>query len=584
MCPLACEVVKIGGRREGVAVVWRFGGEVGSKGGVSRDSLYTFGASKGGGKRRVSALDEDEEGGGDGGGEMSAVSASIRDKKLRTLLTNLRNIQHPTISPLLLACAPSIPDTPPTISLVHSLSAKGTLVDLFATIRFPLNPIIKMSMCRDVAAAISYLQYSDVGPHGLLSPCGMILNYIFSNGEMPFADRFKHPADAVSSLMDDSNEGRVRPRVAEDVSEDIRKLITQSWSPRSSSRPNADDLLSRITKSDPRLSTYPLDSPETSTRLLDLHSKDLTSFTIQTTQSLTHLSIQTRDSLSQKCHEAETARHKAENRVAELLGTLTTEKEVAVRSLGRVKEELRRGLEESGREVLVLRRRVLRLQREVIAARNGLLPRPLAEVVVTQTLTTMGEGGEEVNEERVVPNVDMIFQPTVYDSATMLVASISGFNRYIQQLSTAPRLLLDLLKAYYDAIDAAIEASAVARPAIIYPNFIQEGDETRLPRQVFDELDAEGVRTGGGVGRVHVVERICDACILVGGAPDRTDNHAEDVVDVGMRLLEWASKWDASHILGGTDARVSVRVGIHSGPVTAGVIGAMPKFLLMGGE
>jgi adenylate cyclase len=82
---------------------------------------------------------------------------------------------------------------------------------------------------------------------------------------------------------------------------------------------------------------------------------------------------------------------------------------------------------------------------------------------------------------------------------------------------------------------------------------------------------------------VHLIERVCDSCVLAGGAPDRSETHASDVVDAALRIMAWLRNWDTSSMLGGDDARIGCRIGIHSGPVTAGVLGGLPKMLLMGG-
>ncbi|KAJ3116518.1 Guanylate cyclase soluble subunit beta-2 [Phlyctochytrium bullatum] len=689
-----------------------------ASGSRSLEALFTFTGEKG--SRRVGAVDEDspnDEHGSQPGAD-SSMAASIKSRKLRALLTSLRETRHPCLAPLLFAFAPAS-TTSPFIGMAYGPVHRGTLVDVFSSLRCPLHKTIKLSLSRDLAAAVSFLNGSTRGqsfsedsgivgnghgPHGMLSPfvclvdagwrlkviawggrelagiaqaeaaggrrksdgegtpaaeewgldlsgfsyhgfhsrsepsgsyhllfqapdilaggtpseqtdmysCAMIINYIYTNGDLPFADGSKDPLEMIAFIAKDASDGRVRPKVAQDAPDGVRRIITDGWVARS--RLTAEDLFSRLTSIDPKLSSLPIGGSETSLSLLEVYSGHQEDLLGETCSQLQHLFQEDMETLNTKLMECEANRRKAESRAAELQTSLQTERDNHTRAAQRAKDELRRVQEESATELLRLRAMISGLQREILTTRNGLLPKPLSEVIIAQTLAAQSNATVAAQRNGVIsqanptlpisipqeiPSVDLIFQPTVYDSATMLVASISGFNRFIQQLSTAPRLLLDLLKAYYGALDDAIDQSALARPAIIYPNSINvvasAGDlsgsslsyqgadgmnssfypnlfgepEDMFGDQRYDGENANAASMQGIRGRVHVVERICDACILVGGAPDRTDSHAEDVIDVGIRLLEWASRWDASHILGANNPRIGIRVGIHSGPVTA---------------
>ncbi len=69
------------------------------------------------------------------------------------------------------------------------------------------------------------------------------------------------------------------------------------------------------------------------------------------------------------------------------------------------------------------------------------------------------------------------------------------------------------------------------------------------------------------------VKTIGDAYMVVGGMPERSDDHPERVTAMALDLAEAVGRIDAATRLG-----ITFRIGIHCGPVVAGVIGTR-KFI-----
>ncbi|MCA9657774.1 MAG: response regulator [Myxococcales bacterium] len=102
----------------------------------------------------------------------------------------------------------------------------------------------------------------------------------------------------------------------------------------------------------------------------------------------------------------------------------------------------------------------------------------------------------------------------------------------------------------------------------------------RSPEQVFELLDRLFTAFDAAAARlgVYKVETTGDSYVAVGGVEGSASASADAVAELALAMVEVADGFEVD----GT--RLAVRVGLHSGDVVGGVVGAdLPRFCLFGG-
>ncbi|RMX46258.1 hypothetical protein pdam_00000707 [Pocillopora damicornis] len=125
-----------------------------------------------------------------------------------------------------------------------------------------------------------------------------------------------------------------------------------------------------------------------------------------------------------------------------------------------------------------------------------------------------------------------------FDSATLFFSDIVGFTKLASE--STPLQVVDLLNDLYTCFD-----------------------------EIIDMHD------------VYKVETIGDAYVVASGLPNRNGmRHAGEISNMSLDLLSAMTTFKIRHVPG---RQLQLRIGIHTGPVVAGVVGLkMPRYCLFG--
>ncbi|KAJ8868258.1 hypothetical protein PR048_029774 [Dryococelus australis] len=141
----------------------------------------------------------------------------------------------------------------------------------------------------------------------------------------------------------------------------------------------------------------------------------------------------------------------------------------------------------------------------------------------------------------------------MFDSVSILFSDVVTFTEICSRIT--PMEVVSMLNAMYSIFDTLTER-----------NGVYKANARCRPDQ-----DVSVLR--------HQVETIGDAYMVVSGAPEKEECHAERVCNMALDMVEAITDLKDPF----TGSHLKIRVGVHSGAVVAGIVGLkMPRYCLFG--
>ncbi|HIK29297.1 MAG: CHASE domain-containing protein [Oscillatoriaceae bacterium SKW80] len=134
-------------------------------------------------------------------------------------------------------------------------------------------------------------------------------------------------------------------------------------------------------------------------------------------------------------------------------------------------------------------------------------------------------------------------------------------------LNILPEAIASRLKQHQAIIaDSFPEVTVMFADIVGFTQIASQMEATALVQilnEIFSAFDKLAVQHG-----LEKIKTIGDAYMVVGGLPQPRPDHAQAIAEMALDMLEEISRFNATH-----HKSFRIRIGIHTGPVVAGVIG-----------
>lgn len=177
---------------------------------------------------------------------------------------------------------------------------------------------------------------------------------------------------------------------------------------------------------------------------------------------------------------------------------------------------------------------------------------------------------------------------TVAVAVLLLLLALGMFNRYkfmkkannliSQEKDRSDNLLLNILPeetAHELKEKGRVEAKRFESVTVMFTDFVgfTKTSESMTPEELVKNVDHFFSKFDGIIEKygLEKIKTIGDAYMCAGGLPFPTENHAQKMVHAALEMVDYVNK-----VINDPDDGIpgfAIRVGIHTGPVVAGVVG-----------
>ncbi|MCB9785717.1 MAG: adenylate/guanylate cyclase domain-containing protein [Deltaproteobacteria bacterium] len=189
---------------------------------------------------------------------------------------------------------------------------------------------------------------------------------------------------------------------------------------------------------------------------------------------------------------------------------------------------------------------------------------PALELVILVLAGRITIGRLEESHER-LEEINVGLEQTVAERTLALRGALAESERLL--LNVLPREIAMRLRGGEEAIaDAHAAVSILFADIVGFTQLATRIDPVELVgllNRIFTEFDELAERHG-----LEKIKTIGDAYMVVGGLPEPRDDHAQAVARLALEMRSALAELGRQH-----GAPLDVRMGIHTGPVVAGVIG-----------
>lgn len=138
-----------------------------------------------------------------------------------------------------------------------------------------------------------------------------------------------------------------------------------------------------------------------------------------------------------------------------------------------------------------------------------------------------------------------------------------------------PKQLAQRLRNGVDPIDTC---EAFSHVTVLFSELVEFSElcSSLLPMQAVDCINEIFSHFDKIIDKydVYKVETVGQVYMLVSGAPERRENHVENVAVAALEILAFIEKCSKEPVKKQNNIVLALRSGIHSGPVAAGVVGS----------